>query len=415
MKSDDTLQKKLGLAACALVAASGNTTAQVTESDWEVDTSYLSYAESDNRVSVSKTLANLVRQGESGSIAVNLVHDTMSGASPTGAIRSANSAVTYTSVSGGTGFSAANQGDYSKSTFEDTRIQAGLTIQRENQRGLKMTYGGVVSQESDYDSFGASIGAAKESDNKLTTYNLGLAFTSDTIYRSDTGGTPEPLADVESERPFTEGVRSTVDTLLGFTRVLNKQTLMQVNITLGQSNGYHSDPYKIISAADSEDRILANFHDSRPDSRTRAALYTKLVHKLKGSDNSIQLSYRLYQDNWGIFSHTGDFRYRFQITSKQFLEPHVRVYQQSEADFYRRKLDVDSNSSPILPENGFASADYRLDSLSSATLGLNYGIAISSGTQLRLRAEYLNQWFSSADYEQLGAVVLQASFKYRFK
>lgn len=415
MKSDATLKKKLGLAACALVATSGNTTAQVADSDWEVDTSYLSYTESDNRVSVSKAIANLARQGESGSIAVNLVHDTMSGASPTGAIRSANSAVTYTGVSGSAGVSSANRGDYSKSQFEDTRIQAGFTFERDNQRGLSTTYGGVVSQESDYDSFGASIGAAKESGNKLTTYNLGLALTSDTIYRSDTGGTPEPLANVESERPFTEGIRSTIDTLVGFSRVLNKQTLMQVNITLGQSNGYHSDPYKIISAADSDDRIVANFHDSRPDSRTRAALYTKLVHKLTGSDNSLHLSYRLYQDDWGIFSHTGDFRYRFQINPKQFLEPHLRLYQQSEADFYRRKLDVDASENPILPENGFASADYRLDSLTSATIGLNYGIAISSGTQVRLRAEYLNQWFSSADYGQLGAVVLQASFKYRFK
>lgn len=409
-----SLRQKLSLAACALVASGGETMAQTASDEWEVDTSYLSYTESDNRVSVSKSLANLIKRGEGQSLSVNLVHDTMSGASPTGAIRSNNSAVTYTSASGGNGFSAAGGGDYSKSSFEDTRLQAGLTYEREHLRGLTMTYGGAVSQESDYDSLGVNLGVARESSNKLTTYSMSLAATSDTIYRSDTGDTPEPLSNVQNQRPFTQGVRTTIDALFGITRVLNRQTLAQFNLTVGESNGYHSDPYKIISAADSEDRILANFHDSRPQSRLRTALYTKLVHQLKDSDHSIHFSYRLYQDDWGIHSHTGDFRYRYQINKRQFLEPHVRLYFQSSAEFYRRKLDVDSGSNPLLPENGLASADYRLDKLSSATLGLKYGIAIAPKTQLRLRAAYMSQRFSTADYAQLGAVIMQASLRYRF-
>lgn len=411
-----SLQQKLSMAACTLLAAGGTTNlAQAADSPWQVDTSYLSYVEADDRVSVSKTLANLTRQSDSGSLTVNLVHDTMSGASPTGAIRSNDSAVTYTSASGGNGFSADSTGDYSKSSFEDTRIQAGLSWERAQTRGLIFSYGAAVSRESDYDSFGANVGVARESDNRSSTLSAGLAMTLDTIYRSDTGGTPEPLGNIQQERPYSEGSRNTVDGIVGFSRVLNRNTVAQINLGFGLSNGYHSDPYKIISAADDEDRILANFHDSRPDSRLRTSLFGKLVHQLQGTKNSIHLSYRLYQDDWGIQSHTGDLRYRHQLTKRQYLEPHIRLYRQSEADFYQRKLSVDEGLNPILPESGFASADYRLDAMISSTLGMKYGLALTRNTDIRVRAEYLNQAFSTADYDTNAALIFQTSLKYKFQ
>ena len=126
------LTSKLALATLSLVAAN----VQAEDSDWEVDTSYLSYVESDNRVSVAKTMANLTRMQEGNKLVVNLVHDTMSGASPTGAVRSNDSAVTFTGVSGGSGFSAGNGSDYSLSTFEDTRVQAGFNLSP-NQQGAR--------------------------------------------------------------------------------------------------------------------------------------------------------------------------------------------------------------------------------------------------------------------------------------
>ncbi len=408
------LRQKLSMAALALVSAGSADVTQAEQSPWELDTSYLSYIEADDRVSVSKTLANLTRKQENGSVSVNLVHDTMSGASPTGAIKSSDPAVTFTSASGGGGFNADTGGDYSKSYFEDTRVQAGVGLERLHRSDLTVNLGGAVSQESDYDSLGVDLGVAKESDNRLTTYSTGLAFTSDTIYRSDTGGTPEPLSNIQFDRPYTEGLRTTVSTMLGLTRVLNKQTLAQFNVSVSSSNGYHSDPYKIISAADEQDRIVANFHDSRPESRLRTTAYAQIVHELDGSKNTLRASYRLYRDDWGVGSHTGVFRYRHQLTSKQYLEPHVRVYWQNEADFYQRKLDVDEGLNPVLPDSGFASSDYRLDSMRSVTVGMKYGLSLSRQTQLRFRAEYLDQSFSTADYDSNSAVILQTSFKYQF-
>ncbi len=404
------LKKKLALATLSLIA----TNVQAEDSDWEVDTSYLSYVEADDRVSVAKTMANLTREQEGRKLIVNLVHDTMSGASPTGAVRSSDSVVTFTGVSGGNGFAAANGADYSLSTFEDTRVQAGFNLSSQASRAVILDYGAVVSQESDYESIGASVGFTRERADKLASFNMGLAATFDSIYQSDSGATPQPLGDVSQSQSFGKGQRNTVDALVGGTRVLNKQTIAQVNVSLSLSDGYHSDPYKIISATGSNNQIIANYHDSRPESRVRTSLFGKVVHQLGDTAHSIHVGYRAYYDDWGINSHTGDFRYHRQLTKRQYLEPHVRVYRQSQADFYYRRLYVDNALNPILPSSGIASSDYRLDAMTSVTLGIKYGLALTKNTDFRVRAEYLAQTFDNDDYGKNNAIVFQTSLKYKF-
>ena len=404
------LTSKLALATLSLISAN----AQAQDADWEVDTTYLSYVEADDRVSVAKTMANLTRQQDGRKLIVNLVHDTMSGASPTGAVRSTDSAVTFTGVSGGSGFAAGGGSDYSLSTFEDTRIQAGANLSRQTSRAMTLDYGAVVSKESDYDSLGANVGFTRERADKLASFTMGFAATFDSIYRSDSGTTPQPLGDVEQSQSFGKGQRNTIDALVGGTRVLNKQTIAQVNASVSLSGGYHSDPYKIISATSNNNQIIANYHDSRPESRVRTSLFGKVVHQLGDTPHSIHVGYRVYNDDWGINSHTADFRYHRQLTKKQYLEPHVRVYRQSQADFYYRRFYVDDALNPILPSDGIASSDYRLDAMTSVTLGMKYGIALTKNTDIRVRAEYLAQTFDNDDYGNNDAVVFQTSFKYKF-
>ena len=405
------IASQLSLAAVALIAVGEPASAQPfvadSNNDWLVDTSVLSYQESDDRVSVSKILGNLSRSVSEASVNVGLVVDTMSGASPTGAVRGDDSAVTLTGASGG-------DGDISRSTFDDERRQASVRYQQDPDSGLTMSFGALVSQESDYDSAGADVAINKSGAKRQNTYTLGLAYTRDSIYRSDTGGTPEPLSNNQNQRSNGKGTRETVEALTGYTRVLNKLTFAQVNVTLGSSNGYHSDPYKVISAADDNDRIIANFNDSRPDSRLRLSVLSQLVHQLQNSRDTLRLSYRYYRDDWGIGSHTAALRYRHVFKGKHYIEPHLRIYAQSAADFYQRKLTIDAGQNPLLPDDGFASADYRLDKMTSSTLGLSYGVSVTPAAKLRVRAEYLDQRFSTAVYSTLSAVIVQASFSYKF-
>ena len=408
------LARQLALATCALVAPAVPNAAEAAGGDWRVDTSWLSYVEADERVAVSKSMGNLTRTLDDGSLAVSLVHDTMSGASPTGAIRSKDSAVTYSGASGGGGFTAEGGGDGSLGWFDDTRVQAALEREQTLRRSLTLSYGGLVSQESDYDSIGASVGLEKERADRLASVDVGLAVTSDTIYRSGTEDTPEPLADTSRARRFESGERLTVESRLGASRVLNRRTLAQASVTVGLSEGYHSDPYKVVSAADEEDRILANLHDSRPDSRLRTSLQGRLVHQLRDSTNSVHLGYRFYRDDWGVVSNTADVRFRYTISPTSYLEPHLRLYGQGAADFHVRKLDVDERLEPILPASGHASADYRLDGMRTTTVGLKYGVALGKRVDLRVRGELVDQRFDVADHGTNRATVFQTSLRYTF-
>lgn len=419
MRND--IKNKLATATCLLLSqtlglaqAQGDDITPPVSADWSVDSSVLSYVENDGRVAVRKSLLDLSRTQERGSMAVNIVHDTMSGASPTGAIRSNDSQVTFTGASGGSGFAAGSGSDYALSTFEDTRVQVGATLERQVSDAHRLSYGGVISQEQDYESFGATLGWKRELRDKLTTLDLGLGATFDTIYRSNSGDTPLPLGNTELSTTLGEATRNSYDALIGVTRVLNRRTLVQANVSWGVSQGYHSDPYKIISAADDNDRIIANFHDSRPESRQRIRAFTKWVHRLRDTDHTVRASYRLYRDDWGIQSHTLDGRYRHQLTERQYLEPHVRLYRQSAADFYQRKLGVSESLDPILPEDGLASADYRLDAMSSVTFGMKYGLAVTSALDLRFRGEYIARRFSDSEFSSNDAQIVQVSARYRF-
>jgi len=411
------LARRLGLAAGSLMAASSAVQAQglADENAWTVDGSWLAYTESDDRVAVRKSLLDLQRDNDRHAIGVQLVHDTMSGASPTGALASSGDRITYTGASGGEGFAAGEQaGDGTRGWFEDTRVQAGVDVKSELDRTLSLNYGAVVSQESDYDSFGGSVGMARLSADRVTTLEVGIAATFDAIYRSEPGDTPVPLGDVAEADSLEKGQRSTFDALVGMTRVLNRLTVAQVNAGLGVSTGYHSDPYKVISVVDERGEPIGARHDSRPEQRTRATLFGKLVHQLAGSKRSVHISYRLYGDDWGVVSNTADLRYRVPLGERLFVEPHLRLYQQGAADFHAASLASDERGDALLPQDGFASADYRLDGVRSTTLGIKLGARLGSRTDLRLRLERLEQRFENSVDGSLSAMIFQTSVRYRF-
>ncbi len=407
----NSIRKKIGIATCSLLAQQAN--AQSFENDWIVDTAALSYQESDDRVSVNKVIVNLKgKMSDNDDINLNLVHDTMSGASPTGAIKSGTESVTFTGASGGA-FTTSTE-TASLVEIDDSRLSMGLDWDHELDRGFKAQFGGSVSTENDYDSIATSLGVEKESNNKLVTYNAVLAFTADTIYRSGSSDTPSPLASLSESQTFDKGERNTWDLFTGITRILNRRTLGQVNLTYSRSQGYHTDPYKVISVADSNRNVVDTYYENRPGERTRASLFTNIAHELSANDNIVHASYRLYQDDWNIRSHTVNLKYHNKLSNKQFLEPNVRLYKQTAADFYKNHLHVDENINVVIPDNNFASADYRLDRFWSYTIGLKYGRPLGKSGDLRLRAEFIKQTFAHSEFKVNEAAVLQASYKYSF-
>lgn len=405
----ESIKDKLRLATCSLLATSGNTVAESIENAWEVDSSYLYYSEED-RVTVNKligTAKGFVSPKNTASIGV--VFDTMTGATPSGAVKNENP-LTSTGASGGTGVGGSTAAA-ALSDFDDTRVGVSLDWLHEHSRTFNINYNGAFSVENDYQSISGAVTANKETDDRATKFSLGLALTYDTIFRTGTRTTPEPISEVEDDLSRGEGEKSSTDLIAGITQVINRRTVAQFNLAVGISNGYLTDPYKVFSVVDANGIEFEQYYESRPDSRLKWSFTTNLNHKLFPSNNNMHLSYRFYSDDWEVQSHTLDYKYRFNFKDTNYLEPHLRMYTQSQAKFYQNSVSATPGDPVVLPE--FISADSRLDEMSSATAGLTYGNN-SPDSDFRIRLEYLHQSFENSEFDTNKAIIFQISYGKRF-
>ncbi|HZW58765.1 MAG TPA: DUF3570 domain-containing protein, partial [Woeseiaceae bacterium] len=123
--------------------------------------------------------------------------------------------------------------------------------------------------------------------------------------------------------------------------------------------------------------------ESRPDARSKHSLYGQAKYYMNGK--VLDVSYRFMTDDWGVDSHTLDGHVRFPIGAQSYLEPHLRFYTQTEADFYRVGL-VDGEPLPL-----HAASDYRLGRFDAITAGLKYGFETSAAHEAAVRLEYYRQ------------------------
>lgn len=416
------IKNKLSIATCTLLggASQQGQAAEAVDNAWDLDSSLLYYSEADSRVSVSKAMAFLTGDISSDdSVNVNLVLDTMSGATPTGAVRSQTSGVTSFTGASGASSTIAGGASVDRVNFSDTRLAIALKWNHSLNRLDTIGYGASISVEKDYQSYGASINYSTDSEDRLTTYTVGFASSFDQIYRK-TDGTPEPLSNVEDNNIFSDGERYSYDILLGMSKVINRKTVGQLNYTISYSDGYHTDPYKVISQVrlveDTETgqytwAELERYYEGRPDSRLRQSIFSSVAHQYGESGETVHFAYRYYNDDWDIASHTFELSHRKPTGESSYIEPHFRYYSQSAAEFFMHSI-IDDGINPVeIPE--YASADYRLDEGIGLTLGLEYGQRLGGG-QLRFRTEFINWQYEEAEYDETRAIVLQLSYQKLF-
>ena len=290
---------------------------------------------------------------------------------------------------------------------------------------IRSSLGAAFSKEFDYQSISVNGLLSYDFNNRNTTLQTGLSFASDTI--DPVGGVPLPfraMAEPGEDQNVEEGTedRTTTDLLLGVTQVIDKKTVGQLSYSFSNSSGYHTDPYKILSLVDgTTGETLENdgyVFENRPDKRQKHSLYGSIKHHF--INDIAEASYRFYTDDWGINSNTLDLKYRKNLSNERYLEPHLRLYQQSAADFYQHSITA-------LPDSGeFASADYRLGEFNATTLGLKYGMKLKNGNDLSVRGEYyLQTGDSNPDdaigvqkdqdlYPKVNAIILQLNYSFRW-
>ncbi len=363
---------------------------------WEVDSSVLYYDEQD-RVQVIKPVLSARKEiGEERFLNVRAVFDTMTGASPNGAAPSSRPQ-TFTTPSG-EGSYTVQANEYPMRDFEDNRIAGNISLETPISRMVRTVLGLNASVESDYIALGSSATLLKDINNRLTTLSTGISISYDLV--KPDSGIPQGLgvttgstSDDNNDKNDSER-KVVVDLLFGITQVINKRTISQLNYTLGFSNGYLADPYKIISRVDGTSGLPLDYlHEKRPDTRLRNSLYWHTAHQFR--EDSIHFSYRFFWDDWDIRAHTVDLKYRFELGGGHYLQPHVRYYTQTAADFYRHSLV----SGETIPR--YASADLRLGEFFSTTLGIKYGMPLLDG-ELSMRIEQMRQEGDSYPDDAIG-------------
>ncbi|MCK4704946.1 MAG: DUF3570 domain-containing protein, partial [Gammaproteobacteria bacterium] len=264
-----------------------------------------------------------------------------------------------------------------------------------------------------------------------TTLTTGLAFDNDTV--SPQSGVPiefAPMRDANTStnRSGDTETKTINDFMVGITQVVDRKTIVQLNLSLGMVNGYQNDPYKIVTVVDdavtglpsttfsTASGDLPYVYEKRPDSRQKNIVFFKAVHHLE--EDVVNFSYRYYSDDWGIKSHTLDMKYRYELAAS-YLQPHVRYYSQSAADFYTHNLvlgtDINLAGNALID---YASHDYRLAESQTMTLGLKYGMPVGKNSEFSVRSEIINQTVNDGavpvgqETPDLSAIMLHVNFSF---
>lgn len=419
------VKNALFAASCTLLAS--NSVAE----GLEFDTAIMYYGESD-RVQALEGIFTVKKDlGDEKTVSGKLVIDSLTGASANGAVPQA-SPQTFTTPSGNGQYTASASETPLDDTFKDTRAQVSGQWSQPLGENYVVSAGTNLSREYDYQSMTFNGVLGRYFNKKNTTVSVGLSYSLDSL--DPVGGRPVGLstmvvdngqfANEEAFRSAFDATRQqggedgkdTVDVVLGLTQVINHRWITQFNLSFSQVDGYLTDPYKVVSEVDASGTAIRQLYENRPDSRSKQAFFAQ--SKYHFGKSVWDISYRLTDDDWGIQSHTLESRYRFLFENNSYLEPHIRLYQQGEADFYK----------PFISEgeavSEFASADYRIGKLNTYTLGVRYGKKLNSGREYGARLEYYSQApqdvgagapgeLSGLDlYPTLDAVVLQFDYKF---
>jgi hypothetical protein len=385
MKLKKNISVTLATASAALLSGVAHTENEHDVGDWDVSAALLFYQESDDRVQAIEPIIQAKKHIDTDeTLTLKLTLDSLTGASPSGAVAS-DRPQTFTRPSGNGQYTVVANEYPLDDSFLDTRYALSTTWDKPIADHWRMTLNNNISFEYDYRSFSVGSTFAYDTNNKNTTYTTGLSLGFDQI-------TPEgdiPIAfgrmaavgEVQPRQGSSDD-KLLIDALFGVTQVINKYSLFQLNYSVSMSDGYLTDPFKVISVVDpvtgvplfenaTEVNLPTVLFENRPDSRLKHAFYGMYKRWLKGGD-VLDASYRLMIDDWGITSHTIDTHYRWALNNGMYLQPHLRIYQQSEADFYTPFFI--SGTAPTAGNASFeASADTRLGEFMAYTVGLEVG------------------------------------------
>jgi len=226
------------------------------------------------------------------------------------------------------------------------------------------TYGGSFSKELDYLSRGLFYSFTQSTEDKNTTWNAGVSTNSDQINPTN------HIVDNETKQ--------SLDFIAGVTQVMGVYDIAQLQVGRYLGQGYFSDPYKVF--------------DLRPRTRKHSTLMGKWNHHFESNQSTLRMSYRYYEDSWGIESHTLNMEWVKPLQNQWTVMPYLRLYTQSAASFF---VNADNSGLPFPPnppQNAiYYSEDQRMSAYGAHTYGFKVSKLIDPSTTLDLKLEQYQQ------------------------
>ncbi|MEQ1739853.1 MAG: DUF3570 domain-containing protein [Methyloglobulus sp.] len=428
MKNDkkSNIAAKLTFAALALPGLVQTVSAGRVEETYNADFQYGNYQEGDGRMGVDIFEgAFSVPIGKSMTANVNVIRDSISGASPIKNQRDVNGN-TVQVKSGASGVALSSE--CGKSICEERdAASAGLTYFFDE---ASLNLGGGFSRENDYTSRYFNTATSWDLNKKLTTLNFGASVAFDEVeptnFNLDCGD---------------KCSKTSQQYLLGVSQVIDKDSLIQSNMTFGYHNGYLTDPYKKV-------QFYGNFDygggfvaptgpegtellEKRPEERFEWAWLTQYVRHFEQFNHAaLHADYRFSTNDWGINAHTVEFSWHQPIADGWQVIPRFRYYSQDKADFYQPVFDgdvgFDSNFNTVAKNLNAYSSDYRLAGFGTISGGLKLSKEINNlqpFTQLKFqtgfeyyarKAEYQLGGNSQGDFADYGYYLITAGFNLKF-
>ena len=301
------------------------------------------------------------------------------------------------------------------------------------------------SVEDDYESCYGSASYRWDLFQKRTSFSMGLGLTSDEVWNSYN-------PDVLLEEPTEYNRRKKKELVLGIGQVINRNTVLQFNVTYGRIEGTLSDPYKKVYVVDEgitdfrglidlaglfrfavdfgfvealnrtgitrflnespnidvldiADQILGLKKDSRPELREQWIYLLRSSHYFKATNSALHLDYRYSDDSWGADSHTLELKWNVGFAQGWQLSPGLRYYSQHAAYFYDTYFET-------VPDDGFMTVDYRLAGFGAISKKL--GISKTFGRDYTVYVDY-ERYERRYDYELSGQSKGSAIDNFDFK
>jgi len=328
------------------------------------DYSYQFYNEDDNRMKIeSHYVRGKIDINDATSFRFQWLQDAISGSSPNGLIHADGSPdLSQIRPDIRTGILGALSRQ-----FGDHRVELEIS----------------KSKERDYISDGYALSDTVELNQKNTTLSYGINYLDDTV--------SVPNAGWKAKHAY--------DWFTGVSQIIDKNTVVSANLTLGYSDGYLNDPYKLIqrnevdTSYDPPIEYVQAYRENRPDSRLRQILQLEGKHYFETPDGVLDGVLRLGHDDYGVFSQTVQLEWRQSVGEHFQVIPFFRYYNQNAADFFVNTLDglLPNGVIPVYDTNGSSpnySSDYRLSSLNAISVGL------------RLRYQFNDTFSTTASYER---------------